>query len=313
MIAVLVAVAAAGLVAQLWHPAGGPARAELTWHGDAELTAALEASETRVLDVATEVDRLADEARIALAAAAASDLGLLEQSLTRGTVEAAAIEAAVIALRQTLTALPGNEPDAALHYRNSVVVRRAALLAAIDAAAGLPGHWSAVRARSRDVAELLGLIDAHDQLVLAAAAEGREGRYRGAIAILEEATGVLDDIAELRARLVSGAEPTVLDEWVDRNRTYDLALTALYEALRDSRGRNTVRVQSAAREERIAREQLPADRRAIVVIVSEIARGGLNQAVLAIEETRGRIDAALADAAGDGEAALEGATPAGGG
>jgi len=37
-----------------------------------------------------------------------------------------------------------------------------------------------------------------------------------------------------------------------------------------------------------------ADRRAIVVIVSEIARGGLNQAVLAIEETRGRIDAALA-------------------
>ena len=78
--------------------------------------------------------------------------------------------------------------------------------------------------------------------------------------MLEEALGVLTAIEELRAKLVSGLEPTILDEWVDRNRTYDRALSALYEALRESRGRTTVAVQSAAREERIAREGLPADR-----------------------------------------------------
>jgi hypothetical protein len=313
IVAAVMALAAAGLVGQLWHPAGGPSRAELTWLGDIELTAALEASETGVLDVASEVDQLAKEARIALAAAAASDLELLAESLSRGTAKAASIESAVVALRQDLRALPGDEPEAALHYRNSVVVRRAALLAAIEAAGGLPGHWSAVRARSSDVVELLGLIDAHDQQVLAAAAEGRAGRYRSAISTLEVAEAILVGIEELRARLVSGLEPTVLDEWVDRNRTYDRALSALYKALRESRGRTTVAVQSAAREERIAREQLPADRRAIVVIVSEIARGGLNQAVLAIEETRGRIDAALADVVDDGNAGPEGDTPAGGG
>jgi hypothetical protein len=313
IVAAIMAVAAAGLVGQLWHPAGGPARAELTWLGDLELTAALEGTETGVLDVAAEVDRLAEEARIALAAAASSDLELLAESLSRGTAKAAAIESAVVALRQDLRSLPGDEPDAALHYRNSVVVRRAALLAAIDAAGGLPGHWGAVTSRSSDVVELLGLIDAHDQRVLAAAAEGRAGRYRRATTVLEEALGVLTAIEELRAKLVSGLEPTILDEWVDRNRTYDRALSALYEALRESRGRTTVAVQSAAREERIAREGLPADRRAIVVIVSEVARGGLNQAVLAIEETRGRIDAALADVVEDGNAEPAGATPAGGG
>lgn len=293
LLAAVLAVAAAGLVAKLWHPAGGPARAELTWLGDTELTSALDASEARVLEVAARVDELADEARVALASVAASDPALLEESLSRGTVQAAAIQAAVVTLREALRALPGDERDAALHYRSELVLRRGALLAAVEAAAGLPGDWGAVRARSRDIAALLDLIATHDQRVLDAAAAGRESRYRNAISTLEEAEAALAAIEELRAKLVSGTEPTVLDEWVDRNRTYDLALSALYQALRESDGETTVEVQAAARAERIARQGLPADGRAIIVIISEVARGGLNQAVLAIEETRGRIDAAL--------------------
>lgn len=283
-------------MAQLWHPAGGPSRAELTWRGDEELTAVLEASEERIVSVATEVDRLADEARIALASVSASDPALLEASLSRGTVQVAAIEAAVVALRQTLVSLPGGEPDAALRYRNGVVVRRAALLAAVEAASGLAGQWNAVRARSQDIAGLIALIDRHDATVLAAAAEGRERRYAEAVEILTRARAILVEVRDLRLTLVAGGEATVLDEWVDRNLAYDLALEALYQALVDSSGRNTVRVQSAIREERIAREQLPPDRRSIIVIVSEVAANGLNQAVLAIEETRGRIDTALSEA-----------------
>jgi hypothetical protein len=303
LVAALLAVAGAGLVAKLWHPAGSPARAELTWVGDSELTSALLASEAQILDVANEVDRLADEARVALASATASDPGLLQASLSRGTVQVQSIDAAVLSLREALRSLPGAEPDAALHYRNELVLRRAALLAAVDAAADLSGHWTAVRARSSDVAGMLGLIAAHDERVLAAAEDGRAASYPSAISKLDEARAILKSIEELRARLVSGSDPTVLDEWVDRNRTYDDALSALYEALRKSRGKTTAAVRAAAEEERNARSRLPADRRAIVVIVAEIARGGLNQAVLAIEETRGRIDAALADAAAAADAA----------
>jgi hypothetical protein len=47
----------------------------------------------------------------------------------------------------------------------------------------------------------------------------------------------------------------------------------------------------------VAYAQLPPDRRTIIVIVSEVTRGGLTQAVLAIEDAHGRIENALAEAA----------------
>jgi hypothetical protein len=309
-LAFVIAVASAGLVAQLWHAPGGPDRAELTYVGDTELSMALEGSEARIRDVAVGVDGLAEEARIALAAVAADDTDVLQQSLSRGTVQASAIDAAVLSLQQTLVSLPGDEPDAALRYRNDVVVRRAALLAAVEAATGLADQWSIVRVRTADVVDLIDLIDLHDTTVLAAAGEGRERRYGLAISILGQARDILVRIEEMRVRLVAGGEATVLDEWIDRNLAYNLALTGLYEALRDDRGRNTPAVQSAIREEMRARERLPADRRAIIVIVSEVARGGLNQAVLAIEETRGRIDTALTAGETNAQSGLDG-QPAG--
>ena len=52
-------------------------------------------------------------------------------------------------------------------------------------------------------------------------------------------------------------------------------------------------VEVAYHEENVARAELPIDSRALIVIVAEIARGGLNQAVIAIEDARGRINTAL--------------------
>ena len=52
-------------------------------------------------------------------------------------------------------------------------------------------------------------------------------------------------------------------------------------------------MQSARREERIAFENLPPDRRTMLVIISEVTRGGLTQAVVAIEDAHGRVDEAL--------------------
>ena len=48
-------------------------------------------------------------------------------------------------------------------------------------------------------------------------------------------------------------------------------------------------VREAAARERAAKELLPPDARALVVILGDVARGGLNQAVIAIEEARGAL------------------------
>ena len=105
------------------------------------------------------------------------------------------------------------------------------------------------------------------------------------------------------------AEGTVLDEWIIRSRNYDTALRNLYLALIDCSCPNgpwTVEVQFADRDEKLAREQLPPDRRTIIVIVSEVTAGGLTEAVLAIDDSRGLIEDALAEA----EAPGPGASPA---
>jgi hypothetical protein len=43
-----------------------------------------------------------------------------------------------------------------------------------------------------------------------------------------------------------------------------------------------------------AQQSLPLDTRALVVIMSDIAQGGLNQAVISIEQARGGLAAATA-------------------
>ncbi len=55
-------------------------------------------------------------------------------------------------------------------------------------------------------------------------------------------------------------------------------------------------MQQARIAERRAYDRLPPDRRTIIVIVSEVTRGGLTDAVIAIEDARGSIDDALAGA-----------------
>ena len=293
----VLAAGAAGLLGQAWHAPGGPARAELTYPGDTALGARLDVATAELTRIAAEVERLAEEAKTALEETAGSDPTRLRESLERGGQSASKVEAAAASLRASLADLPGDEPIATLDYSNAVLVRRSAIVAALEAATSLAGHWRQVAARSIEAANLTGLIDHHDQTVLAAAARGRARAYPEAVAILDQALLVVTDVQSLRARLIAGTENTVLDEWIQRNGAYDRALRALYQALVKSNGVVTPAVQAARRAERVAFEQLPPDRRTIIVIVSEITRGGLTQGVIAIEDARGRIDDALAEAA----------------
>ena len=84
-----------------------------------------------------------------------------------------------------------------------------------------------------------------------------------------------------------------LDIWLDLNADYDAALRTLYQAILDSGGSVTPAVRAAYDAEASARERLPSDTKGLVIILGEIGRGGLNQAVIAIEEARSELDAAL--------------------
>jgi hypothetical protein len=286
----------AGLIGQTWHAPGSPARAELTAAGDAALDARLDVATVKLRAIAEDIGSLADEAKTALEEIASFDPARLQASLQRGGVKAAAIDAAAKSLRDSLDGLPGEGPAAVLDYSNATLVRRSAVLAAVDAALSIAGQWQTVTTRASGAGNLTALITQHDDTVLEAAAHGRASEYREATGVVDEALLVIADVQLQRTRLIASPDPTVLDEWIERNRNYDVALRAVYAALDKSKGRITVEVQSARREERIAFEQLPADRRTIVVIVSEVARGGLIQAVVAIEDAYGHLDEALAEA-----------------
>lgn len=292
----VLAAGAAGLIAQASHTPGTPARADLTAEGDAVLNGRLDEATSRLEAIAADVDALADTAKAALEELTSADPTKLQDSLQHGGELATSITTETRVLQAALAGLPGTEPDAGLRYSSDTLVRRAATLAALAAGAGLEANWEQVTARALEASQVTALIAQHDQIVLDAAAKGRTRQYSKAVATLDQAILTVVSVKEQRTRLIPDTGRTVLDEWIDRNRDYDLALQALYAALDQSGGSITVKVQSARRAERQAFDQLPPDRRTIIVIVAEVARGGLTQAVLAIDDARGRLDDALAAA-----------------
>jgi hypothetical protein len=130
-----------------------------------------------------------------------------------------------------------------------------------------------------------------------AAALGRSARYEDAMADLDDADATIAAARLLRNQLANTIDVSVLDAWLDRNAAYDVALRALYAAYATSGGTESDELRTAMAAEATARKNLPPDTRGLVVIMAEISRGGMNGAVIAIEETRGRLTAALAAAA----------------
>ena len=66
-----------------------------------------------------------------------------------------------------------------------------------------------------------------------------------------------------------------------------------YQGLEASGGKVTDEVRAAFTKERAAFARLPSDTKPLVIIMSDVAQGGLNQAVIAIEEARGSLEEAL--------------------
>jgi hypothetical protein len=293
ILALLIAFGSAGIVAAMSHVPGTAARPELTWAGDAEMEPALDAATADLETLAAEVDKLGATARVALSQVVAGDAEALQATIASGTQRVADVQTLTTELEQTLAAVPHTGEDWVLDVSASVRHRFDELASTTGVTKGVGDDWSALTGRSIDATRVSALLTSHDEQTAAAAKLGSEGKYKDALAQLDASDATIADSRALADRLAATTDVSTLKAWIERNADYDAALRVLYNALVKSGARVNAEVRKAFDLEQQARAQLPGDTRALVVIMSDIAQGGLNQAVIAIEEARGSLAQAL--------------------
>jgi hypothetical protein len=184
--------------------------------------------------------------------------------------------------------------DTGLLLSERTVQRHAALVGALDTTRGLDADWARLTGGAVAAMRLSALLATHDQQVAGAAELGRAARYDEAIASLDEADATIVEARAMQVKLANTVDVTILREWLDRNGDYDVALRGLYAAYAKLGTKVTAELRDAIAAEAAARRNLPPDTRGLVVIMAEIGRGGMTGAVIAIEEARGRLTAAIA-------------------
>lgn len=293
-IAILVATGAAGVATMLNPPPVSGARPELTRTGDRVAAQALDAATVRLGALSDAVDALGRSSRQALASLAAGDADGLAATLAAGTDQLAAVTTKVDELQVALAAVPSMAGDGALRVSPDTIARYQALAEAPALTRNLEADWTVLSARAMAASVLPDLLARHDRQTAAAARQGGAGHYAAALSLLDASDSLIVESRGLRDRLSQNADVTTLSQWIDRLAAYDAALRQLYAAMIESRGRVTSAVRAAFAAQQAAKVALPADTRGIVVIMGDIARGGLNQAVIDIEVARGSLAALLA-------------------
>jgi hypothetical protein len=203
------------------------------------------------------------------------------------------VQAAATSLDQALAAIPGTGDGRELRLSSALTARYDALADTADLTSGLESDWAAFAGRALDAASLTRLLARHDTETADAAGQGSAAHYRRALTLLDKSDATIAQARALRDRLARTTDVSTLTQWLDRSAGYDRALRTLYDAMVDSKGRVTDRVRRAFQGEQAARAQLPQDTRGLVVIMADVAQGGLNQAVISIEQARGALGAAL--------------------
>ncbi len=291
----LVAVGSAGLATALDHPPAGLGRPELTWAGDSAIRPELDAATADLAALKLEIDELGLLGRAALASIAGQKFDTLDQVIADGNLIVAGIRQGSAGLRARLSNLPTGAADAALRLSPATLERYRQLDEAADLTDGLADNWVRLTLGSVSAVELSTLLSTHDEEVVAAIEASRARRFDEAIARIDAATDKVDDAYVLRNALANTVDVATLDEWLRRSREYDVAVKALFVASAASPDRVTPEIRAAQAEEEEKRAQLPETTRGLVIIMGEIGRGGLNQAVIGIESVRGRLAVALID------------------
>ena len=292
----LIALGAAGLVTGMDAPATAGSRPWLTARDDLVVGERLDAIAADLGLVSDRLDALGVQGRGALSALVANDAATAAAALDEGDRLVADIRARSSQIETALDEVPlVGTPDAEFRLGPAVRDRHARLAAAVASTQGLEAAWLQLASGSAAAARLSSLLAAHDEAVLAAAAQGRDAEYEQALTILDDADAAITDARLLRTQLARTVDVATLDEWLDRSARYDVALRELYAALVKSDGRITRAVRTAMAAEEKAQDRLPPDTRGLVLIMAEIGRGGMNGAVVAIEQARGQLTEALAE------------------
>jgi hypothetical protein len=305
LIVAVISVGAAGIVAAMAHLPGTTSRPELTLDGDRAAAPGLLAAQDQLTQLTADVKRLGELGRGALASLVATDIASLDTTVADGQALARSIEDRSAAIRQELELLPGSGPNEAINWSPDTHARRDLAIAAATTTAGLDQLWATLASGAVTATRLTKLLVDHDTNTGQAAALGRgKAQYAAGLKVLDTSDQMIADARALRDALANTVDVSTLTQWLDRNAEYDAALRELFQSLVDSKGKVTDRVKAAFIAERKAQSFLPANTSGLVIILAEIGRGGLNQAVIGIEEARGKLEAALdelstpADAAG---------------
>lgn len=299
--AVVLSLGVAGIASGLDHLPSSGARPELTYGADAAIRPGLDAASDEMASLAADVDGLGELGRVALSALVARDLDALRTAIADGTNRITGIEAKAAALRERLRGLPGAGEGMAARLGPATIARYDAIVAGLPSVDNLGTDWTRLATGSVPAIELTTHLTEHDRIAGEAIREGAAGRYAAATTKLAGAVAELTAARTVRDALAATVDVSTLDQWIERNAAYDAAVRNLWSALEKSNGRVTAAVRKAAEAEQAAKAALPPDTRALVIILGDVARGGLNQAVIAIEDARGRLNAALAAAQAAGE------------
>jgi hypothetical protein len=285
----------AGIVNAMDHQPGTAARAELTSVGNGQVEPLLDAATTNLTELADQVAALGVQARGALAALNGADTPTVDGAITAGNRLVSDLRLRAAAIRRELAVVPYvGTPSVSTVLSADVAARHAALVAAIAATEGLDDAWERLTLGSISATRMSALLAKHDDLVARAAERGRAARYDDAMALLDQADATIAQAQTLRNQLANTVDVTVLDQWLSRNADYDVALRRLYEVISTVGNRVTDAVRKAIADEQAAKDRLPPDTRGLVVIMAEIGRGGMNGAVIAIEEARSKLIDAIA-------------------
>lgn len=294
VLAIPIALGSAGLITGLDHRPGTSAREELTWGGDQLLTPGLDTIVTGLNPVALDFDALGEQARSAIAALVAADPAALNKSIATGQILVDKITVETTTLRSQLRALPGIGTNSTLQLSPDVIGRWTTVDNVLGSTTGIAQSWAVLSAGSATASQLATLLLAHDTYSGQAVKLGSQGQYSLAVKQLDLSDPTLTKAAGLRDSLANTVDVTTLTQWLNRNAAIDTALRRLYTLLALTGGTVTPDVTAALTQVAAARQQLPPDTRALIVIMSSIAQGGLNQAVIQIEQARGQLATAIA-------------------
>jgi len=298
-LAIVFSFGAAGLINAANPPPVAGSRPELTIVADQALEPELKAAAGDLSALSDDVDGLGAIGRTALTSLVDRDTERLRTATADGKTQLALIAEATDALRARLAAIPGIGPDDRTRIGTSLRIRYDDLVGALTATDGLSASWSSLTQGSIAAIQLTDSLARHDTEAAAAGTLGRKGQYRKALARLDLADQALDTSRQLRDKLATTTDVSILSRWIDLNAAYDAALRKTWSLLDKSKGRVTKPIEAAFVELRAATAALPGDSRALIVIMADVARGGINQAVIEIEQARGRLSAA-AEALGGG-------------